>query len=103
MQITVKREAEDGLTSQVWTFEIMPDLHQVRVALDSYVERSRASRRHKTWTIEREYLRGSPEGSKNGGRTPPPRVLPANVPLPDDVMTEARETVIRMITFLPIT
>lgn len=74
------REAADGLSRSVWIFWYFDNRHAL--VLDSYVELSRPSRRHKYTISGKHYERLSHRDGANCGSK--------ECPLPEDVVNEAR-------------
>lgn len=83
MSIEVTRTAEDGLSEQSWRFVIYADYtSKVTLSLSSYHVLTRASPRHKMRIVSK-WVRADQRSYFSD-------IKAADVPLPDDVVAEAR-------------
>lgn len=89
MTITIKRTAADELSKEEWTFWVHDSHAGFNIVLDHYVNATRPTKRH-GWrqSDTRSYSRLFRNNM---------RMDEASVPLPGDVMNEAREKLIATI------
>lgn len=90
MFLFVERAAPDNLTRQVWQFTLLYNYADASLVVDYYAVEQRGTTRQKWRPVAAsEYRRLSYR---------PLTTIPADqVPLPDDVIDEAREQLIRQI------
>lgn len=95
--ITVVRKSDD-LNQEVWDFSILTNLSdEIRIKLFNYEKQERKTKRHKFRTIPGQWY----DRFKSSKTYTPANYTIAleNVPLPPDVLEEAKQKLISNITF----
>lgn len=98
MNIRIERVSEDKLSRTIWEFYFSCDTcSRTRFILDEYREQCRETIRKRTWRDNKIYLR---IGDMRGRTTT--AVPVGEVPLPDDIVAEAKGKLVGAIQALPV-